>query len=173
VEHEPNRLDELARTAELRLAALRTRAGLFARSVGARQSARAHAANVRARIARLRLERDTALHALGAAVYGGDPTETETARARVAALDTAIATLEDEMNAVLAEAAAQVARIDAELRPTVAVTRPDEPESPDPGVQPPTEEPWPPPNEADPPQPAVIPEPSPQPTPEPYPDSAP
>jgi rRNA maturation protein Nop10 len=167
-----SRLDRLGHDVSLRLAGLRTRAQLLARSVGARESARARVASLRARQARLRLERDAALHELGAAVYAGDAPETESARARVTALDAAIATLEDEMNAVLADAEAQVAQIDAELRPTVAVTRPGTPEEPDPALEP-IREPWPPPNEADPPEPAVIPEPSPQPVEEPYPDPSP
>jgi hypothetical protein len=167
-----SRIDRITRSAELRLASLRTRTQLLARAVGARERARAQTATLRARQARLRLERDAALHELGAAVYAGSEPETESARSRVERLDAALATLEDEMDAVLERAEAEIAELDAERRPTVAVTRPSNPEQPDPAVEP-IEEPWPPPDEADPPEPAVIPEPSPQPTPEPYPDANP
>jgi hypothetical protein len=169
---EESRLDRLTRGAELRLASLRTRTQLLARAVGARERARAQTATLRARQARLRLERDAALHELGAAVYAGGDQETESARARVERLDAALATLEDEMDAVLEQAEAEIAELDAERRPTVAVTRSAGPEQPDPAVEP-IKEPWPPPDEADPPEPAIIPEPSPQPTPEPYPDADP
>jgi hypothetical protein len=166
----PGRLDELSRSAQLRLRHLGTRTRAVAESLGARQNARARIAGARARQARLGLERDEALHALGAAVYADDAAGTDSARKRVAALDAAIQTLEDEMTAALAHAEARIRANAAELRPTEAYTRPANPEEPDPAAQPvPAEEPWPPPNEADPPEPAVIPEPSPQPVEEPYP----
>jgi outer membrane biosynthesis protein TonB len=169
----PNRLDELGRTAQLRLRHLGTRTRALAQNLGASQSARARVAAARSRQARLLLERDEALHALGAAVYAGDAAGTESARDRVAALDAAIATLEDEMTAALADADARIRANAAELRPTEAYTRPANPEEPDPAAEPaPAEEPWPPPNEADPPQPAIVPEPSPQPVEEPYPPAS-
>ena len=113
---------------------------------------------------RLRLERDEALQALGAAVYADDAAGTDSARDRVAALDAAIATLEDEMSAALADAEARIRATTDEVRPTEAYTRPADPEEPDPAFEPvPAQEPWPPPDEADPPEPAVIPERSPQP----------
>jgi hypothetical protein len=123
-----SRFDELARSAELRLRHLGTRTRVAARTLTVRQSARARVAPLRARVARLELEREDALHDLGAAVYAGDAAETGSAHARVAALDASIATLEDEMQAAVADADAQVAALDAQMRPTVAVTRPADPE---------------------------------------------
>jgi hypothetical protein len=171
-ERGPRRLDELTHGARLRLRHLGTRTRATAQNLAARQSAQARTASARARQARLLLERDDALRALGAAVYADDAPGTESARERVAALDAAIATLEDEMTAALAEADARIRANADELRPTEAYTRPANPEEPDPAVEPvPVEEPWPPPDEADPPEPAIIPEPSPQPVEEPYPPS--
>jgi zinc-ribbon domain len=169
-ESEPRRIDGLSRGARLRIRHLGTRTRAVAQNLAARQSAQARVASARARQARLHLERDAALQALGAAVYADDAAGTDSARDRVAALDAAITTLEDEMNAALADAEAQIRANAAELRPTEAYTRPANPEEPDPAVEPvPAEEPWPPPDEADPPQPAIVPEPSPQPVEEPYP----
>jgi hypothetical protein len=169
-ERGPGRLEELTRGARLRLRHIGTRGRALAQNVGARQGARTRVASARARRARLRLERDDALQALGAAVYADDAAGTDSARDRVAVLDAAITTLEDEMSAALAEAEARIRASADELRPTEAYTRPANPEEPNPAVQPvPAEEPWPPPDEADPPEPAIIPEPSPQPVEEPYP----
>jgi outer membrane biosynthesis protein TonB len=169
-ERVPGLLDGLSRGARLRVRHLGTRARATAQNLAARKNAQAVLASARARQARLGLERDEALQALGAAVYAHDPAGTDSARDRVAALDAAIATLEDEMSAALAEAEARIRANTDELRPTEAYTRPANPEEPDPAVQPvPAEEPWPPPDEADPPEPAIIPEPSPQPVEEPYP----
>lgn len=167
-----SRLDEVGRTAQLRLRHLGTRAQLAARGLQLRQSTRAQIASLRARQARLRLEHDAALQALGAAVYGDDAAGTDAARNRLAALDSALASVEDEMNTALAHAEDRLAELDAEVRPT-AVIRP-EPTPPDPQPEPapePPQEPWPPPDEGTPPAPAIVPEPSPVPAEEPYPPS--
>ena len=169
-EEEPSRLDELLHGAGAALTRARLTAERVARTVSAQQRARAELARLHAEEARLELDRDAALRDLGAAVYGGEAAETESARGAVAALEERLAALREEKDAVLEQARMHVAEVDEELRPTVAVTRPAQPEQPDPATEPqPPQEPWPPPDEGDPPQPAVVPEPSPQPVPEPYP----
>jgi hypothetical protein len=179
----PSAFERLTRDADQALTRARTRAGQLVRSVTVRESARTRIARLRAREARLQLEREDRLRDFGAAVYDGDAEETERTRNSLDVLDAQIETLREEMDTVLEEAHAHVAQLAAESRqtqvympparvymPPLPPDEPREPVQPDPGTEP-VKEPWPPPGEADPPEPAVVPEPFPTPVPEPYPPS--
>jgi hypothetical protein len=149
---------------------VRERAGVAADSVATRGRAAARVLALRRELRRLEHLRDRLLFELGEAVYRGDEQATETARARVVELEEVVRHREGEIEAVIAQARDRISRRNLEVQSTemVELPDPDGPTTPDvgPAVIP---EPYPPPDEGNPPQPAIIPEPGPAVIPEPGP----
>lgn len=152
------------------LGVFRARAGVAADALATRGRATARVMALRRELRRLGAVRRRLLFELGDAVYRGDEQATQTARAKVAELDEVARQREDEMQTVIAQAHDRLERRRLEVQPTemVEVPDPDGPTTPDvgPAVIP---EPYPPPDEGNPPQPAIIPEPGPAVIPEPEP----
>jgi hypothetical protein len=143
----------------------RERAAGAADSLATRGRAAGRVLSLRRELQRLTATRSRLLFDLGEAVYRGDEQATQTARVQLEELDEVARKREAEMQAVVTEAQARIARRRLEVQPTEMVEIPDpSPGSPGPVRIP---EPYPPPDEGNPPQPAIIPEPGPLPEPEP------
>jgi hypothetical protein len=100
----------------------------------------------RSRLDAIAVERGPALQALGAAVWGGDPTAERAARQQLGELEQERKRIEEELAARLADAGERIRRARLPVQETVMVT-PNEPSPP-----------YPPPDEGNPPQPAEVPE---------------
>jgi hypothetical protein len=142
---------------------LRSRAG----TIGSTLSARRELTRVRAELEEVERERGARLRALGEAVYGEDSAATESLRRELAELDDRAEEKRVEIERIVGDLEASVARARLETGRTQALEPyppPDEGDVPEPPLIP---EPYPPPDEADPPEQPRIPEPYPQPPPEP------
>lgn len=163
----------ISRASAEALEGFRARAGVAAESWALRGRAAGRLVVLRRELARMNALRGQLLLELGAAVYRGDYQATETARAQVAELDQLVAQREVEMQAVVSTAQERMERRKLQVQRTEMVELPQEPFPPPDEGQPPEPaiipEQYPPPDEGTPPQPAVIPEPGPAVIPEPGP----
>jgi hypothetical protein len=155
------------------LGVFRARAGVAADSLATRGRAATRTLALRRELRRLTTVRARLLFELGDAVYRADEQATEAARAKLVEVDKVARQRENEMQAVIAHAQDRLRRRRLEVQSTemVELPDPDQPTTPDsdpvgPAVIP---EPYPPPDEGNPPEPAIIPEPSPAVIPEPGP----
>jgi type IV secretory pathway TrbD component len=154
----------VARSTSEGLEVFRARAGSAADSLATRGRAAKRLIALRRELQRMGSLRTRLLFELGAAVYGGDEQEIETARGKVRELDELAAQREAEMQAVVVQAQERLERRRLEVQPTEMVELPDRPPQPgesDPGGPAVIPEPYPPPDEGNPPEPAIIPEPGP------------
>jgi hypothetical protein len=145
--------------------ATRARVGVAFESLALRGQAARRLLALRRELQRLHAERLRLLVALGEAVYGGADRDAEAATSRIRELDRVAAERRREMDAVIDAAHRRIDSAHLAVQPTVLAEQPS-PVTPEPARIP---EPYPPPDEADPPQPAVIPEPGPAIIPEPGP----
>lgn len=148
--------------------ATRARLGVAFESLALRGQAARRLLVLRRELQRLHADRLRLLVELGEAVYGGADPEAETAKSRIRELDELAAERRREMDAVIDAARQRIDRANLAVQPTVLAEQPGEepPMTPEPARIP---EQYPPPDEADPPQPAIIPEPEPAVIPEPGP----
>jgi hypothetical protein len=124
----------------------RARSGL--ETLRARSVAAAEARRIQTALMLLETERRSALHDLGAAAHAQDSPWEADARARLADLDAREAGLRTELEQALEDAGERIRKARLPVQETVMVL---------------PSEPYPPPDEANPPQPAVVPEPYPPP----------
>lgn len=136
-------------------------------TIGSTLTARRELARVRGELDGIGRERGARLRALGEAVYRDDDAATESLRRELAELDDRAEEKRVQIERIVSDLEARVARSRLETGRTQALEPyppPDEGDVPDPARIP---EPYPPPDEADPPEQPRIPEPYPQPPPEP------
>jgi outer membrane biosynthesis protein TonB len=152
--------------------AVRETTGYAFESVAIHSTARVELFRLRRELADLLAERAESARILGESVYAGDEEGTETARARMAALDGQVTAKEEEMERTAAEATERIQRAQLQVQPTQIeppAPSPDPFPEPSPPPQPvPVPEPTPEPSE--PPGPVRIPEPGPAPSPPPRPE---
>jgi hypothetical protein len=147
------------------LGGIRARAGFAADSLATRGRAARKLLAARRQLQRLDVARRRLLSELGEAVYRDDEHAAAAATEQLRELDELARQREAEIHAIVSEAQERIRRHRLEVQPTEMVELPDPPE---PGETP-LPEPYPPPDEGDPPQPAIIPEPGPAVIPEPGP----
>ena len=169
IEGNRRRPDTVVRSTAEALDSFRSRASVAADSWATRNLAARQVLVLRRELERMREVRAQLLFELGDAVYRGDEQATETARGQLEELDALSARRESEMQAVVAAAQERLRQRKLEVQPTEMVEVPDEPGESDPGGPVVIPEPYPPPDEGNPPEPAIIPEPSPAVLPEPGP----
>ena len=152
--------------------AVRETTGYAVEVVAVHTTARRRLHRLRRELAALLADRAESARILGESVYAGDEEGTETARARMAALDGQVTAKEEEMERTAAEATERIQRAQLQVQPTQIeppAPSPDPFPEPSPPPQPvPVPEPTPEPSE--PPGPVRIPEPGPAPSPPPRPE---
>jgi hypothetical protein len=169
IEAARRRPDVVVRSTTDALGTFRSRAGVAAESWATRNRMTRQVLGIRRELQRMASERGQLLFELGEAVYRGDEQATETARAQVEELDARVARRESEMQAVVAGAQERIQQSKLSVQPTEMVEVPVEPGEDDPRGPVVIPEPYPPPDEGNPPEPAIIPEPGPAVIPEPGP----
>ncbi|MEN3340995.1 MAG: hypothetical protein V7644_399 [Actinomycetota bacterium] len=147
---------------------VRERAGSAWEAWRARTAVSAEARRVQGRLMMLEAERRAALLELGEAAYGGDGAGETSVRGRLAALDLEGEALRRRLQEQLEQAEERIRKARLPVQETVMVMPnqpaapyppPDEGNPPQPAIVP---EPYPPPDEGTPPQPAPVPEPQPR-----------
>jgi hypothetical protein len=158
--------DPVARATAGTLAGVRARGGLAVDSMATRGRAARRVVALRRELRRLAKARSGLLLEYGDAVYRGDDSQAEAVREQLQQLDEQAAQREAEISNTVFDAHERLSRNRFEAQPTEAIELPEEP---GPAIIP---EPYPPPDEGDPPQPAIIPEPEPAVIPEPGPEGS-
>lgn len=150
------------------LGAVRTRAGFALEALSVHSSARVELFRLRRELLALHTERAECARVFGEAVYADDTDASQSARARMEALDGLIAAKEEAMEQTASGAVERLRRAQLQVQPTQIET--PEPPSPEPYPEPipspaPVPMPEPTPEPSEPPGPVRIPEPGPEPSP--------
>jgi zinc-ribbon domain len=150
------------------LGAVRTRAGFALEALSVHSSARVELFRLRRELLALHTERGECARVFGEAVYADDTDASQSARARMEALDGLIAAKEEAMEQTASGAVERLRRAQLQVQPTQIET--PEPPSPEPYPEPipspaPVPMPEPTPEPSEPPGPVRIPEPGPEPSP--------